>query len=324
MSFNRTVCAAVALLALSAPAAIAQSNDQDPSDPQSTSLEDVVVVAAPIRQQAEAFVTSVAAPPPGRKLAVWGRDICVGAVGMAREPATFMVDRVLDWASTVGIRTRRPGCDPNVLIVSSADANRTARELVRTRRRDFESGASSSDRGNVALRRFQNSDRLVRWWHVSIPVDPDTGDALVRQRGQPPFSVPNDLTRPSDFGSSGQIVSGSMMYDDSLDHMQSVVIIVDVDALEHADFNQLSDYVAMVALSQVDPEATPAAPSILNLFNPDMPQEAGMTVWDRAFLEALYGASQRNVSGAGDNRLIAEALARRVARETSAPAPTSE
>lgn len=321
MTLNRTICAAVAVLALSAAGASAQSNEQNQPDPGSTPLDDLVVTTAPIRQQAEAFVTAIAAPPRGRKLAVWGRDICVGAIGMAPEPATVMVDRVLDWASTVGIRTRQPGCDPNVLIVSSDDANRTARDLVRARPRDFDSGASSSDRGGAALRRFQNSDRLVRWWHVSIPVDADTGHSLVRQRGQLPYVAPVVITKPSDLGDFGQIVSGSRLYDDSLDHMQSVVIIVDADALERADFNQLTDYVAMVALSQIDPDATPAAPSILNLFNPAMPQEAAMTVWDRAFLEALYGTSQRNVPGAADNDVIAHALARRVVRDAAPPPP---
>jgi hypothetical protein len=287
----------------------------DPHAPVTTQLEDLVVTGRRTEEQAETFVSTIGAPPQGRKLAVWAGSICVGSVGMAAEPASFMVNRVLDWANRLGLRTSRPGCDPNILIVSSDDADRTARELVRARPLDFDAGVSSSHRGRRALRDFQRSGRPVRWWHVSIPVDPDTGVSLVRQRGRPPFTVAaadNVIRSPIDVGDYGQITMASRLYDDSLDHMQSVVIVIDAAALEEATFMQLCDYVAMVALAQIDPAAAPSVPSILTLFNPDIAQEETLTSWDLGYLEALYGTNQRNFRPEADDRLIARGLARRL------------
>lgn len=296
----------------------AQVNPGQPH-PLITQLEDLNVTGKQTVEQAEAFVSNIGAPPSGRKMAVWSRSICVGSIGMAAEPAGYMVDRVLDWANHVGIRTSGPGCNPNILIVSTDDADRTAQALVRARPLDFDARAESSHRGRAALREFEQSDRPVRWWHVSIPVDPDTGDALVRQRGQQPFSIAATdaiIRAPVDLGAYGQIVSASRLYDDSLDHMQSLVIVIDAVAFEQVSFLQLSDYVAMIALAQISSSATPSVPSILTLFEQGVPQEETLTRWDRSFLEALYGTRQRNFKGAGDNRLIARGLARRIEAES--------
>ncbi|QCQ98149.1 hypothetical protein [Brevundimonas sp. SGAir0440] len=98
--------------------------------------------------------------------------------------------------------------------------------------------------------------------------------------------------------------------------MQSLVIVIDAVAFEEVSFFQLSDYVAMIALAQISPSATPSVPSILTLFEQGVPQEETLTRWDRSFLEALYGTRQRNFKGAGDNRLIARGLARRIEAES--------
>ena len=39
------------------------------------------------------------------------------------------------------------------------------------------------DRGSAELRDFISEERPVRWWHVSLPVDSETGDPVVRAPG---------------------------------------------------------------------------------------------------------------------------------------------
>lgn len=309
-------CLTFIALAASALQAFAQSGDQQGDPLQAAPLEDVVVLGKPVVQQAEEFVASISAPPVGRKLATWRGRICVGAAGMAAEPANFMVNRVLDWGHSLGVRTGAAGCDPNILIVATDDGDRTARELVEARPRDFDSGTYQSDQGARALHAFQSSGDLVRWWAVSLPIDQNTGNPIVRMPGEPPYSTPiNGTRRPSDLGAYGQIQMASRLYDDSVDVLQSVVIIIDEDALSRVNFQQLSDYVAMVALAQIDPQTQPNLPSILNLFSRTMAQEEGLSRWDRAYLEALY-STYRTVDPARDADLVARALAKKLQSAT--------
>lgn len=309
-------CLTFLALATYAPQAFAQTGDRQGGPLQAAPLDDVVVVGKPVIQQAEEFVASISAPPVGRKLATWRGRICVGAAGMAAEPANFMVNRVLDWGHSLGVRTGAAGCDPNILIVATDDGDRTARELVEARPRDFDIGASQSDRGAQALHAFQSSGDLVRWWAVSLPIDQNTGDVIVRTREESVFSPPRgEIRTPADLGAYGQIKMASRLYDDSADALQSVVIIIDEAALSQANFQQLSDYVAMVALAQIDPQTQPNVPSILNLFSLTMAQEQGLSRWDRAYLEALY-STYRTVAPARDADLVARALAEKLQSAT--------
>ena len=294
----------------------AQTNVQAPQAPSETQLDDVVVTGERLQAQAEAFVASVGAPAEGRKLATWEGSICVGAAGLAPDASRAMVDRILDWGHSLGLPVGAPGCRPNILIVFGEDGDQTAQELVRVRPSEFDTGIAGLNGGRRALRAFQNSGRPVRWWHASLPLDPDTGNPLVRLRGQAPTNIPSEITRPSDFGSFGQIVMGSRLYDDSLDALQSLVVVIDAHALDRTSFGQLSDYVAMIALAQIEPDTSPAAASILNIFTDEGAHEPTLTSWDRAFLEALYNTEPRNVAPNSDGDLIAQGMARRLQRES--------
>lgn len=291
-------------------------------DAGASQLEEVVVEGARTREAAVAFVQSVAEPIPGRKLARWRESVCVGVGGLRPEAARFMVDRVSDWAASVGLAIGPPGCEPQIFIVATDDGDATARALVASRPRDFNTGASQADRGGAALAAFQTSGRLIRWWHVSLPVNGNTGLPIVRLPGQSSFEAPDteNMTRPSDFGPSANTVSASRLTDESEDHLMQAIIVLDMAALDQASFLQITDYIAMVALAQVAPDADPPSPSILRLFSPNEAQEETLTRWDQAYLRALYRTSQLG-SGTGSNlRAIAGGVARDIERQETGPA----
>lgn len=289
-------------------------------DAGASQLEEVVVEGVRTREAAEVFVRSVAEPIRGRKLARWRDSVCVGVGGLRPDAARFMVDRVSDWAASVGLAIEPPGCEPQIFIVATADGDATARALVTSRPRDFNTGASQADRGGAALAAFQNSGRLIRWWHVSLPVNGNTGLPIVRLPGQAPFTAPEGMTRPSDFGDFANTVSASRLTDESEDHLMQAIIVLDMAALDEASFLQITDYIAMVALAQVAPDADPPSPSILRLFSPDEVQEETLTRWDQAYLRALYRTSQLG-SGTGSNlRAIAGGVARDLERDATGPA----
>lgn len=297
MRFGCGLLTAIVTLALSS-LAVAQTAPPGASaqEPDVNQLEDVVVVAPEVEQAATAFVASVSAPSSGREAATWRRRICVGVTGMALEPGRALADRVSDWGHSLNLEIGPPGCRPNIIVIATDDGDATARELVASRPGEFHTGSSGTDRGRAALRRFQDSDRPVRWWHVSLPVDEDTSGPLVRLPGQAPYVAPPVITRPTDLGSYGVRVLPSRLYDHVRDDLQQVVIILEASALDHADFGQVADFVSMVALAQVDPEVSPEVASILRLFETGAIQEPTLSGWDQAYLRALYGSRLRGLN----------------------------
>ncbi|CAN7345527.1 hypothetical protein [Brevundimonas sp. LjRoot202] len=283
-----------------------------PQESEPTQLDDVVVVTADVEQTARAYVAAVGAPPEGREPAAWRRRICVGVGGMSPEPARALADRVLDWGYSLGLEIGPPGCTPDIFIVATDDGNATARELVTARPRAFRTGAGGMDRGGAALRAFQESGRPIRWWHVSLPVNEDNGRPAIRLPGQQPFVAPPEITRPSQLGSFAVTGLASRLSDQIRDDLQQVIVVLDSSALEQASFMEVADYVAMIALAQVDPQASPEVPSILNLFDPDRPREETLSAWDRGYLRALYTTYLDRSAGNANAAILAGATAREV------------
>lgn len=312
---------ALALLAGVAGQALAQTPPSDPpQDPPATQLEDVTVSATPLQRTVRDFVESVAAPAPGRKPAAWRAPICVGVSGMQPDAAGAMADRVLDWGHSLGLNTGEPGCEPNIFVIVTEDGDATAQALVRARQREFLTGASGVNAGRGALQRFRTSGRPIRWWHISLPVNPDTGRPIVRLPGQFPFTAPLEMTRPQQFGVFAAVETPSRISEQSRDDLLQVIIVVEAAAFDTGSFGQIADFVSMAALAQLDPQASPPTPSILHLFDATRMPEPGLTRWDRAYLETLYDAS---TSAAGGTPVrVAHGMATRL--ESNPPTATPE
>ncbi|MBW8304018.1 MAG: hypothetical protein K0M78_08760 [Brevundimonas sp.] len=271
---------------LMAALAVAVSQDPPPVPAQDPGLQSrspdtdlgtiEVTGERPFEDRAAAFIEEIAAAPRGRGLARWDRAICVGAANMDRRYAQFMIDRVAMVALDLGLEIGEPGCRPNIMIAASADADDLAVELVRDEPDGFRPALSQTDLGSSALRDFQTSDAPIRWWHVSLPVMVDTGDIAIRLRDEEAsFVVVRDASR---------------LRANVRDDLARVVIILDTTQIAGIPYDAMSDYVALVALAQIDPEAdTSAWPSVLNLFAAGE-RPTGLTAWDRDYLQALYGA----------------------------------
>ncbi len=289
---------------------------------QSTQLDDVVVDGRPLREATTDFIDRVMATPRARGAAVWQDRVCLGVGNLQRPVAEALIDRVSDVAVSVGLDLGRPGCEPRVFIVFAEDADAAARDLVETRGRRFRIGLSGADRGEAAVEAFLASDRPVRWWQASAPVNADTGVVAGRYPGRTAFSgPPGGITRPSDLGSYGASTFGSRMRSPIRDDLSQVVIIVDIDQVEGVDFGQLADYLAVISLAQIDPDVDPGPyDSILGLFAHPESAPAGLTDWDRAFLEGLYGAEQTAENPRSRLSAVADNMARKVREQQAAPA----
>lgn len=255
--------------------------DQEQSAPMggaqaTTELEDIVVQGRRIDEQVRGFVDEIAAPPSGRGPARWHDNICVGVANLRRDAAQYLADRVSEVAMDIGLEPGEPGCIPNILVIGTDDGAGMARGLVAARPNVFWPGGSGMSRSRAALEAFQANDHPIRWWHISLPVDSQTGALAVRLPGEAPPII-------------AKTTAGRLRTTIRND-LGRVIVIVDMGKVDGLDFRQIADYVAMIAFSQVDPDAdTTKYDSILSLFR--RPRSTPhMTTWDMAYLKALYGA----------------------------------
>lgn len=235
--------------------------------------EDLVVIA-PTPEHVRSFVDQLSAESATGQLARWDRRICPGVIGASPAAAEFMLDRIAVRAYEVGLDVGEPGCRPNVLILATSESDELA-EALRGTRAVGHHAQDGNTRGRAAYREFAASEKPVRWWHVTRTVGAD-GDSnasnqsmSVRYMGRLRRSTREDFSH--------------------------VIIILDVARAAGTRLEATADYLAMVALAQIEPELDVSEyPSILNLYAPAQAGEqrpAGLTDWDRAYLRGLYGST---------------------------------
>ncbi|MGZ9113614.1 MAG: hypothetical protein ACXW3K_03245, partial [Brevundimonas sp.] len=294
---------------------------QDPQLP-ATPLEDVEVAAEARADMARTFVGRVVAPARGRGLGRWLK-VCPGIANLDRAVAQPIVDRLGERAGELGIEVEGPGCEANIIVVFTSDAGSLTRALVESDPRVFRGQGGGIDRGGAALRAFLASERPVRWWSLSVPIDSETGRRAVRVPGdrvggptgsrlaatlgcRPPFADCVGVGAPIIRSAGG----ASRLNNQIVDQLYKSIVIVDIDAVSGLNAAQLGDYLAMVSLAQVDPEAdTGAFDTVLNLFeNPaGVP---GLTEWDQTYLSALYGSQSRRRSAGAQADAVAAIMSR--------------
>lgn len=272
-----------------------------------TDLDEIVVEGRRLEEMTRDFVREVGAPARGRGLARWDNGVCVGVANLQGEAAQYIVDRVSTVAEDIGLKVGAPGCEPSILIIASADSSAFTRQLVASRPRLFSGSGAGMDLGYAALRDFQSVDRPVRWWNVSAPIDSETGQIAVRTRGMlngGGTGVSGDS--PMNFAPTINSTSASRLSTQIVETTKRVFVVIDVDKVSQVSLPQLADYLAMVTMAQIDPDAdTSGYATVLNLFDEPARTE-GLTEWDKAYLKGLYDAirTRRN-----DNSSRAEIVA---------------
>jgi hypothetical protein len=281
---------------------------QDPVEAGPVALEDVIVEGRRLDDLTRDFVAEVALPARGRGLARWRDGVCVGVANLETDAAQYIVDRVSTVAEDLGLRPGAPGCTPRVLVIATTDADSFTRQFVANRPRLFRVGGAGMDLGRNALRAFESADRPVRWWTVSAPVDDENGQIAVRLPGQISGAGTGSMSAmqyaPKISTTASRLTT--QIVDDTLRSF----VIVDVDRLNGVSLEQLADYIAFIALAQIDPDAdTSDYVSVLNVFD-DPAQADGLTRWDQAYLRGLYETQRTRVNPASQQTEIVSSIAR--------------
>lgn len=295
MTFS-AVALAVSLLVQSPGASPAASQvptvPGPPASQETTALSEVVVEGRRLRTVVQNFVGEVAAPATGdRGAARWNTAVCIGVVNLRPDVAQYIVDRASDVARELGVNAGEPGCAANVLIIAADDGQAVADGIVEVRRRAFVPGGSGMNRSLRALENFRTSEAPIRWWHVSGPVDSESGQLATR--------LPGDEAPPQI-----AVSRASRIRTDIRDDMFKAIIVVDIDKVTSLSLTQLADYCTLIALAQVDPEADVASfDTVLNVFEDQT--VPGLTAWDMDYLNALYSIEQNRLqSGARGGEIV--------------------
>lgn len=315
----RALCVAGALAALSVPA-LAQSRT-DAAGPANDEI--VVPGTRQLREIVRDFVGDITEPGKGGQVARFDRKVCPGVVGARANVAQALIDRIAARAMGVGLTIGEPGCRANILVLVTPDAQRFTPDFVRQNHTLFGVWQDGQTRGAEALEAFQKTARPVRWWHVTQSVT-DRGEVL--PPSNPTGGDGFDGVPVANVTNSGRLRSGIRQ------DFNRVIIVVDATQSAAAPFTALADYIAMVSLAQIDPNANVNdAPTILNLFGEiakgSRPHN-GMTDWDVSYLEGLYGAQRFAKSGSLQESQITGDMTRALvaepkADETQEPAPTT-
>jgi hypothetical protein len=215
-----------------------------------------------------------------------------------RAAAQYLVDRISAVAVELGLQPGEPGCEPNINIVFTTNGKEMAASLVESSPLVFRpfGGTGGTTQGLHALAQFKASEAAVRWWQITLPVN---------RGGEVAVQLPNSWTNLNVFSGTDKdgnpmegphwmrqvpwtAGSNSRITHSMKDQFLVNYIIADASKLQTASWEQVADYLAMVALAQIKPDAQPTSySSILNLFNTSNPPQA-MTAMDRLYLQSLY------------------------------------
>lgn len=313
----------ISLLAALTMAAPQQVPGGPPTDP--TRLDDVEVTAEARVDMAREFVGRVAAPARRRGLGRW-KSVCPAVANFEPAAARDIANRIAGVAHELGIDVGKPGCTANIVIAFTDEAQAVAQRLAEAEPRVYHVGVGALNRGGAALRDYQTSDRPVRWWLMSVPIDSETGQRAIRIPGDR-TSVGVDKRTASMIGCSMpddcvigaapiiMVQSASRLSSQIVDQIYKAIVIVDIEQVSGLNTAQLGDYLTLVTLAQIDPEAgTEPFDTVLNLF--DAPNHvAGLTAWDEAYLRALYDSPSRRRSPGAQAAAVAGIMNRALGAE---------
>jgi hypothetical protein len=216
----------------------------------------------------------------------WTQPLCFLVSGLSRGYGEFVVARLSQVATAVGASLLKRGCaqySANFYVVFTSNPAETLKYLHHRPALLFHGDARPPQ-----IQRFLNPPKsdVVRVWH----------NAEVTGRDGVPLSAGFSTCASIPGLMVNCDTAGSRVTLSAVQAFTQTLVVVDSTRLQGIQLGQISDYVAMVGLVDVDVDANFGdAPSILRLFT-DPPNERpeALTEWDRAFLSALYHTDQRS------------------------------
>jgi TPR repeat protein len=299
------VAAAVGVIVLSCRVAHAWTAEQESApppasqtsrNPADTHLQTVTIKGArsarELERQAHHFVTSEVFQPPDEPVARWNIAICPRAQGLPAAFNDFLQTRVEQIASSAGAPVAGKHCGANFYVFATFTPDPLLKKLLAVNPEMYD-----ARNGLGGVNRFMHSERPVRIWYnaeLQCRNSHSAGASVLMkgagggggQRGNSAVD-----TTSTSFCSGGE----SRLSYAVANSISTVYIVVDMNRVKGITTIQLADYIAMIGLAYVRPNAdSGATPSILQLFKDERPPR-GLSKWDQALLYSLYNTTQSSV-----------------------------
>ncbi|HEY5412784.1 MAG TPA: hypothetical protein VIJ94_18855 [Caulobacteraceae bacterium] len=351
------------VLPASAPDAVAP--------PPPTNMVAPVTVTAPVRGSALAlsrnFIEAYAAPTARLdRYARWAAPPCVVVSGLAAAQSAAIKARVEEVARSAGLKVGAPGCKANVEIEFTSQpqalidqiAQKTPQVLgfqpgsdakaQKTLTRPIQAWYMTASRGGVnALDKRGAMDVVPRpslaapnpgTTTLAGPLSPnaagwartnsiETRDGRRQATPEAVLSIPESLDGPSRESAAGCAPQASSCRS----VFWNVLVVVDIGRVQDQSVSSLTDYVAMLALSQPRSlDGCMALASIIDLLAPaacaDRDPPDSLTPVDSAYLAALYDSApeanrtmQRSAMSERMAGILVKAASKDQSAETKAP-----
>ena len=263
----------------------------------------VTVTGAKEREVLRGFVDSVAMPTNViGKIARWEVPICPYTVGVKPEAAQFITDRVKAVATEIGAPvSSNTKCTFNIEIVFTKTPQALLDDMKKNQPALLGYQSSSEDLDRLATfsrpieGRYTTATKDLRGKvEVDSPRTTSNGQGVTLQMpcvmlGRK-FEPPGKICTQTIPQARKFEVTGARLGDGLRSNFYHVVIVVDPRMIAGQQLDAVSDYIAMLTLTQLASlDACQALPSIVNLLakgcaNPP----GGLTATDKGYLRGLY------------------------------------
>jgi hypothetical protein len=272
------IASTLALLLAAAPRTDAQDTTGAPAAP----LPRITVTAKALERSVGVFVSRVSGAwvtADDRPMARWHSPVCALVAGWPQTEGQAIFDRLSLDVASVGVALDKVGCRPNFYVMGTAQPDALLKDWAHHDVNLFGGGYGSH--------KFLATQRPIRvWYNVSltdrdgIPATSFGIGTTAVFAGVPTFLVHGEISPRFAFS----VIPG----------LGSVIAVIDLTRMNGLDVNQVTDYVVMAGLSEVNFDANFGdAPTILRLFSAAADaRPAGLSAWDTAYLKALYQTSQ--------------------------------
>jgi hypothetical protein len=217
-------------------------------------------------------------------LVQWRAPICPLVTGLPHDLGQGLFDDFTDVLDSLNRPRGQQGCKPNFIIIAMAHPQARLKDWWHHHPAAFSYDEEGTDK-------FLNTSAPVRIWYNKQDVDlngaggKDTADFLLDGifRGVPGFKGPSNGVSPR------------FAYTATPD-LKNVIVVVDLEKIVGYAIAPLAEYIAMAGLTKVDLDASYGeTPTILRLFSAaENERPAGLSTWDRAFLQAVYATDQHS------------------------------
>ena len=215
-------------------------------------------------------VEGIVAVNRDNQLTRWNSSLCLRIEGLPADQHAIIRERLSHASKKVRISLLKAGCAENVLLFFASNPKEISQSLAK----HFEVPLRQDSTARV--QQFMADRAPVRW-----------------------------ITTYDRCG-FGCRLANSRITASSAPAVNFMLLVVDTNQIRRRRMQDIAEYVAFVVLGNPAPHAQPAVHSVLSLFetNADSSETAGMSIYDQAYLEALYTLpmdryidSQRNTIG---------------------------